>query len=129
MKTKMHRNAGPSVFYHARIMRQNPTPAEEKLWLYVRNNQLGCKFRRQHPMDIFVMDFYCHFHNLVIEVDGESHLDNEVQAKDLEKEAYIHNEGLYLLRFTNYQVMFDIENVIDKIYETFSRNKYISPPF
>ena len=59
MKTKMHRNAGPGVFYHARIMRQNPTPAEEKLWLYLRNNQLGCKFRRQHPMDIYVVDFFC----------------------------------------------------------------------
>ena len=70
-------------------------------------------------MDAYVLDFFCVFHKLVIEVDGDIHLDEETRIKDQEKEEYILKEGLHLIRFSNEQVMFDIKNVIDKIYEAF----------
>ena len=116
MKTNMHFNAGPGIFYRAGIMRKNPTPAEEKLWLYLRNNQTGFKFRRQHPLLNYSVDFYCVVLKLVIEVDGGVHLDEEQKIKDLERENHIKSQGLHIIRFSNEEVMFDIDEVMNKIH-------------
>ena len=87
MKTNMHFGAYPGIFAYAKTLRNNPTRAEKVLWSHLRKHQTKYRFRRQHPMWKYVVDFYCHFLKLVIEIDGEIHLEEEVQLKDEEKET------------------------------------------
>ncbi len=67
----MNFGASNRIFANAKALRNKQTPAEEKIWEYIRNNKLGFRFRRQHPMANYVVDFYCHKLNMVIEIDGE----------------------------------------------------------
>ena len=66
--------AKPGIFENAKELRKSMTEAEEILWKHLRNNKLNeLKFRRQHPLDIFIADFYCHQKKLIIELDGGIH--------------------------------------------------------
>jgi very-short-patch-repair endonuclease len=95
----------------ARQMRHEPTPAEQKLWQRLRGKQLmGLKFRRQHPIDRFIVDFYCRQARLVVEVDGPIH-DYTVE-EDAIRQEFIEFQGLRVLRFTNDQVLREIEAVL-----------------
>jgi cyclase len=67
----MFYGAGPDLFAKAEENRLNPTESEARLWGALRKSQLGLRFKRQHPIDRFIVDFYCHKLRLVIEVDGE----------------------------------------------------------
>jgi very-short-patch-repair endonuclease len=116
MKTDMHFGASPVIFEYANQLRKNLTRAEQILWGYLRKNYLGYKFRRQHPMDKYVVDFYCHPLRLVIEIDGEIHTDEKTKEDDIVKERDLKNFGLTILHFTNEQVYCDIDNVISEIY-------------
>jgi cyclase len=115
MKSKMHFGASVSVFRNAHVLRQNPTPAEWLLWERLKNNQLGCRFRRQHPMSSFVADFYCHKHKLIIELDGKIHLLSDIKANDEMKQSELELLGLHVLRFKNEEVINDIEKVVNQI--------------
>ena len=98
----------------ARDLRQAGTPPEKLLWLALRNGQIGgMKFRRQHPIGRFVVDFYCHSAWLVVEVDGMSH-DNKVR-QDTVRTDYIESQGLQILRVTNDDVMSDLDAVAREI--------------
>jgi very-short-patch-repair endonuclease len=98
----------------AREMRRDPTLAEKTLWERIRNCQLaGCKFRRRHTIDRFVADFYCAQRNLVIEVDGPIH--NTQQAQDAERQTILETLGLRVLRFTNDEILNDIDSVVARI--------------
>ncbi len=98
----------------AREMRKNPTPAEEKLWQRLRRKQmLGYKFRRQHALERFIVDFYCHDAGLVIEVDGPIH--QYTPEEDAIRQEFLESLGLRVLRFTNEQVERDIEGVLAAI--------------
>ena len=101
----------------ARNLRKAMTPAEERLWQYLRHNQLdGWHFRRQHPVGRFVVDFFCAKARLVIEVDGPIHL--QQRAYDRERTAWLEEErGYRVIRFTNEEVMNDIEGVLQRIRE------------
>ena len=123
MKTKMHHGASPGIFARARNLRKNPTRAEEILWSHLRNNQTGYKFRRQHPMDIYVVDFYCHFFKLVVFVDGGVHEDPETKEKDEEQLQFLTDQGIIVLRFSNEEVCFDISKVLDTIHMKFAEIK------
>ena len=98
----------------AKEMRKNPTKAEAKLWERLRDQKLGFKFRRQHPIHKYIPDFVCLEKMLIIEVDGEVH---EYQVdEDAERQLILEQKkGYHFLRFTNDQVLNDIENVITKI--------------
>jgi very-short-patch-repair endonuclease len=112
----MWKGAPPQIFSNAKKLRENPTEAEEFLWLALRNNQLnGYKFRRQHPISIYIADFYCHKLKLVIEIDGEYHLSEEQQVLDKERTATIEFQGLKVIRFTNEEVLLKLPEVINKI--------------
>ncbi|TDE46064.1 endonuclease domain-containing protein [Flavobacterium rhamnosiphilum] len=112
----MWKGASPQIFSNAKELRENSTEAEEKLWLAVRNNQIeGCKFRRQHPLSIYVADFYCHALKLVIEIDGGYHLDEEQRLLDEKRTSDIEFQGLKVIRFTNEEIMLKLPEVIDKI--------------
>jgi very-short-patch-repair endonuclease len=112
----MWKGAPPQIFSNAKKLRENPTEAEEFLWLALRNNQLnGCKFRRQHPISIYIADFYCHKLKLVIEIDGGYHVSEEQQVLDKERTATIEFQGLKVIRFTNEEVLLKLPEVINKI--------------
>jgi len=98
----------------ARDLRQADTPPEQLLWLALRNGQIGgLKFRRQHPICPFVVDFYCYGAGLVVEVDGMSHDDKTRQ--DAARTDYIESQGLRILRVTNEDVMSDLDAVTREI--------------
>jgi very-short-patch-repair endonuclease len=98
----------------ARKLRRNMTPAETKLWGYLRNRQLmDLKFRRQQPIDRYVVDFVCFEKKLVIELDGSQHLENE--KEDNRRSQKLNENGLEVIRFTNNEVMYEIEAVIEEI--------------
>jgi len=98
----------------AREMRQNPAPAEAKLWQCLRNPQLGgFKFRRQTPLPPFIADFYCAECRLVIELDGDSHADNE--AYDARRTKRLERDGLKVIRFLNTDVQSHLDAVLTEI--------------
>jgi very-short-patch-repair endonuclease len=83
-------------------LRRNLTPAEEKLWSYLRNKQLdGRRFRRQHSKRKYILDFYCHSEKLVIELDGESHNNPRARDYDHRRDIFLHHLGIKVLRFEN----------------------------
>lgn len=105
----------------AKAMRSEMTPAESKLWYYLRkNNMAGFHFRRQQIIDGYIVDFYCHSANLVVEVDGSGHLDQ--QTYDKKRDEHLIDLGLKVLRFYNSDVMEDIVAVLEVILETCQMN-------
>lgn len=103
-------------------LRRNQTQAEHKLWYYVSRSQLGVKIRRQHGIGQYVADFYCHKAKLVIEIDGGVHLKPDVQERDREKELFFNELGLTVLRFTNQEILCNIEMVLAKIRSALQRS-------
>ena len=99
------------------------TPAENVLWSYLNLKINKAKFKRQHPLGNYIADFYCHQHKLVIEVDGSIHQLPEIIKNDLEKQSFLENEGLRVLRFTNKEVFEQLDKVLNLI------NMHISTPF
>ncbi len=99
----------------ARALRREMTPAEAILWLYLRDRRFdGFKFRRQQPVDHYVVDFFCPAARLVVELDGESHVGKE--PHDAVRQAYLESQGLRVLRFWNHEVYEDKEAVLDTIW-------------
>src|SRR5215207_5775667 len=99
----------------AREQRKSDIPAEKRLWAALRNRRLaGFKFRRQHPIGRFTVDFACPECNLVVEIDGESHLENRNQDEQRTKE--IEQAGWHVIRFWNTDVYDDFEVVVEAIY-------------
>jgi very-short-patch-repair endonuclease len=116
----MFYGASPSVFAKARQLRKNTTDAEEVLWDRLKGKQLGVKFRRQHPIYMYVADFYCHSKKLVIEVDGKYHLKQEQKEYDQFRSEDIKEFGIEVIRFTNEEVIENTDSVIEKIKEVIS---------
>lgn len=111
----MHRGAPISSFKKAKELRENMTPAELKLWEALKGNKLGVKFRREHPVLFYIVDFYCHKMKLVVEVDGGYHNKEEQKIKDAERTANLEGIGLQVIRFTNDEVLNNLEAVLLKI--------------
>ncbi len=109
----MFYNAKPDIFIKAKALRENMTQSESLLWEVLRNNNLGVRFKAQHPIDIFIADFYCHKHRLVIEVDGGVH---ETQ-KDYDdgRTAEMESYGIRVIRFRNEDVLSNLDGVIEQI--------------
>jgi very-short-patch-repair endonuclease len=102
----------------ARELRKNATPAECRLWEYLRNRDLdGIKFRRQQPVAGFILDFYCKRARLGIELDGEIHNQMEQHELDQLRTEELNNYGILILRFWNHEVMGEIDRVLNEIDE------------
>jgi len=112
----MFKGAPPESFAKAEVLRNNMTGAEKILWDHLKN-KIGYKFRRQHPIHIYIVDFYCHQLKLVIEVDGEYHNTPEQKEKDDERTGILQFQDLEIIRFTNQQVFNDVGMVMKKIEE------------
>ena len=101
----------------ARALRRTMTDAERVLWGVLRSRQLqGFKFRRQHPIGTFVVDFVCLEHKLILELDGGHHA-QQVEA-DAERTAFLENLGFRVLRFWNNEVLTELEGVAQQVLST-----------
>ena len=94
--------AKPDTFQKARLLRQSMTDAEKQLWQYLRKPPFkSWHFRRQHPINQFIVDFYCDKAKLVIELDGSIHDLVEIKERDESREYFIKQLGLEVIRFSN----------------------------
>lgn len=110
------KNNLPQLRSFRRDLRKQMTPAEAKLWTHLKNAQLeGRKFRRQHSVDRYILDFYCPQERLAIELDGEVHSFVCAQEYDLERDAFLNAFGIKVLRFENKMVFRDTEAVLIEI--------------
>ena len=118
-KTSPLRTAHPDIYQilknNAVNNRKTPTDAETLLWQCIRDRQLGLKFRRQHAIGDYIADFICLEISLIIEVDGEYHNSEEQQEKDTIRTKYLNEQGFYVLRFTNNEVINQTEWVLKSI--------------
>jgi very-short-patch-repair endonuclease len=106
----------PEFLDFARRLRKNQTDAEKLLWKILRNRQLlGLKFRRQRPVGPYILDFYCHDCKLCVELDGGQHYTGEAQQEDEDRAAFLATRGVRTLRFSNLDVLQNIEGVLLKI--------------
>ena len=109
----MWKGAPSDSFSKAQFLRRNETIAEKLLWEKLRNNQLeGLKFRRQHPVNIYIADFYCHKFKLIIELDGDYHDQEEQKQKDEVRTEVLRLNDLKIIRFKNEEVEQDINQVL-----------------
>jgi very-short-patch-repair endonuclease len=111
----MHDGAKPIIFKNAAKLRKNMTEPEIILWNYLRKKPFGFKFRRQHPIQVYVLDFYCHKLKLSIEIDGAYHTSIEQKEKDFARTIDLNEVGIKEIRFTNDDVLNHFELVIEKI--------------
>ena len=98
-----------------KVLRNSMTPQEISLWMKLKGDQLGCKFRRQHSIGNFIVDFYCPKAKLIVEIDGSQHQENE--RYDAKRTEYLTNLGYRVLRFWNNEVNTNMDGVIMKIQE------------
>ncbi|UGY06817.1 endonuclease domain-containing protein [Bradyrhizobium quebecense] len=113
----------------AKQLRQTMTHAETLLWRHLKANRIdGIGFRRQTPIKNYIADFVCFSANLIIELDGESHNFDERQKADERRDAFFISEGFRVLRFTNEQVMSNLEGVVEAIREATQVGASGSPP-
>jgi very-short-patch-repair endonuclease len=99
-----------------RSLRSNMPRAEILIWSKLKNKQLGgLKFRRQHSMGPYILDFYCPAFRFAIEIDGDTHAGEEEERKDRIRQRYIESLGVQFIRFSNSEVIENIEGVLEKI--------------
>jgi cyclase len=120
----MFYGASPILFKLAKELRINETEAEKYLWVFLSKSQFhGHRFKRQHPVLYFIADFYCHETKLVIEIDGGYHRIPEQYEYDKNRDYELTELGITVIRFTNEEVLFDIDNVLKRISEELIKNK------
>lgn len=112
-KRNLHKSAPKDSFSKARNLRKDGTESESKLWFFLKNKKLdGYKFRRQHPLGLFIVDFYCHQLGLIIEVDGPYHNNEDQKIKDANRTKWLESNNMKLLRFTNNEIRIGIKKVL-----------------
>ena len=109
-----HRRASESVRTRARELRREMTSAERLLWMRLRNRKLaGLKFRRQSPIGRYIADFECAGCGVIIEIDGDSHRNRA--REDYERSEWLRAQGLRVIRFTNTEVLSELDRVLEVI--------------
>lgn len=116
--SELHKGTSTTLFQLAKENRKNPTEAERKMWSVLRDNRFeGYKFRRQHPMRNYILDFYCHQLKIVVEVDGGYHEEISQKKYDESRDEYLMELGIEVIRFTNDRVLKDMEGVLQELSE------------
>jgi very-short-patch-repair endonuclease len=114
----LHQGSKAIAQEYARELRLRNTEAEQNLWSLLRNRQFkGKKFRRQHVISNYIVDFYCNECKLVIELDGKFHTPGEAKEYDAARTALLNELGITVLRFWNEEVINDPAKVLEKISE------------
>ena len=106
----------------ARENRKNATLAERRLWEFLRNQSLKVDFLRQHVIGDYIVDFVSRHGGLIIEVDGAYHAEKEQQEDDRVREGKLRKMGYHVMRFTNEEVLYDIDNVMQRINKYFENS-------
>ena len=110
-------------------LRNNLTPAEARFWKVVQNKNFeGRKFRRQHSVGNYILDFYCPAEKLAIELDGQVHFNDTAREYDYERKLFLEHHGIKVLRFENKRVFEDLEWMLDVIKSNFGWNQEVEPP-
>jgi very-short-patch-repair endonuclease len=112
----------------AREMRRQPTPAEQKLWTVLRGSKLGVRFRRQHPVGRFILDFWCAEAKLAVEVDGGVHDEDEQREQDAHRTALLDQHGYQVVRFRNEEVLHDLSSVEARLRKAITARGVVLPP-
>ena len=108
----------PDMLQHARSLRSKQTDAEQLLWGLVRDRRLaGKKFRRQHPIGRYILDFYCHEFRLAVELDGGQHDDEETRSRDDRRSRFLREQGVRVVRFWNHDVLLQTESVLESLWD------------
>ena len=103
----------PKAIKARRVLRRNLPATEDRLWYYLRNRRFyGIKFRRQYSVSTYVVDFYCPAARVAIEIDGGSHYIGGAPEQDRVRQQFIEMCGIKIIRFTNKDVMENIEGVL-----------------
>ncbi len=119
----------PRLKQKRRDLRNNSTPAEIRLWNYLKNKQLNNrKFRRQHSIGNFIVDFYCPCEKLVIELDGSIHSNIVNEEYDANRTKFLNSLDIKVIRFKNDDVFNNIENVMLTTIDNFNISTTPSPP-
>ena len=105
--------ASKEIILKARMLRKKMTKTEKLFWERVRKKQLGQLFRRQHPMGIYIVDFYCHQSKLIIEIDGDYHNRSSQIEQDYWRDETLKNSGFKILRFTDQEVLMNLDQLIE----------------
>lgn len=114
----VHHRVSKPIRQRAKELRQQQTRAERDLWAVLRAKGLnGFKFRRQHPLGVYIADFYCAKARLIVELDGAVHLVPEQQAQDKQRDTWMQRNGYHVLRFKNDVVSNNLEQVKEQILE------------
>jgi very-short-patch-repair endonuclease len=100
---------------NAKRLRSEMTPPEIALWFALRGNEAGLRFRKQHAVEAYVLDFYCAPAKLAIEVDGEVHARGDRPMRDATRDAWLESRGLRVLRFPASDVLSNLEGVVARI--------------
>ena len=112
---------------YARRLRRSQTAAERKLWLLLRDRRLaGFKFRRQHPLGPFIVDFCCPEARVIVELDGGHH--SLTHDSDTARSGYLTGQGYRVLRFWNNEALGNISGVLERIVEALKRDQQCPSP-
>jgi len=118
--TKRHDR--PESKENRKKLRKNLTQAEAFLWKYIQTKKLdGRKFRRQHGIGNYIVDFYCAEEDLIIELDGEIHMNPTAEAYDEKRTKYLENLGFRIIRFENKMIFENLPSVIQEIKDNFKK--------
>ena len=120
MKTRLN-NIKPMKDFRKKL-RNSGTSAEATLWIYLQKKKLGKKFRRQHSIGYYVLDFYCPEEKLAVELDGAHHFTPAGMDHDEKRTAYLNEHGIRVIRFENNEVFYSLEAVLQAIKSNFVRS-------
>ena len=121
----MQNQSTPKAQQNARVLRREMTDSERKLWSGIRNEQLGVKFRRQHPIGHYIADFACLAPRLIVELDGSQHLAQE--GYDARRDAFLHAQGFGVLRFGSNEPFVNFEGVLQAVINRLDELKAACP--
>jgi len=107
-------------------LRRDLTLAERKLWLRIKDKQTGYKFRRQHSIGPFIVDFYCPELKLIVEVDGDVHAFDKQIRKDKTREQYLKRLNFKIIRYQNNEIIQNIDGVLEDLYRKINSLLYNS---
>src|SRR5437016_10255800 len=111
-----------------RQLRKSATRHKRLLWRQLRNRRFqGWKFRRQHPVDRYIIDFYCPEARLAVEFDGGSHNFASRESLDQERTSFLASKNILVLRFWNHQINRELDSVLETIWSTLKRRGNPSP--
>ena len=126
MKVKLP--LSPEFLARIRELRQEATDAESLMWKLLRNRQLGgVKFRRQHPVGKYILDFYCFEFRLAVELDGGGHAEPSQARDDAERTQALEAQDIRVLRFWNSEVLGNPEGVLESIWGAVSEDPHGHP--